>query len=129
MLEGTPDVPRQQTVLEKTQWLRAERGGFLQFHIKPGDAVEQGQAVATNTNLLGVEKNVVYSPFTGIVLGMTTLPAVTPGEPICHIGRLPLGMQPQKLARRRNQEQGLEGRLIDELATNFHVIEREDESG
>src|SRR5690606_19344962 len=32
MLEGEPDFPSYQIVIEKTKWLRAERGGFLHFH-------------------------------------------------------------------------------------------------
>ena len=78
MLEGEPAITEHQMVLTKTKWLRAERGGFLQFHVNPGDVVERGQPIATNTNLLGVEKSVLYSPYPGVVLGMTTLPAVAP---------------------------------------------------
>lgn len=126
MLEGEPDVPPQQTILCSSKWIRAERGGFLQFHIKPGDVVEKDQPLATNTNLLGVEKSVLYSPFNGVVIGMTTLPAVTPGEPVCHIGLLPKNMPSHRLTRKRSQDdEGLEGRLIDELSTNVLVVERE----
>lgn len=124
MIQGTADVPSQQTVLEHTKWIRAESGGFLQFHIKPGEVVEQGQPLATNTDLLGVEKSILLSPFGGVILGMTTLPAVTPGEPVCHIGRLPKHMQPARLSRKRSQDEGLEERLMDELSTNIHVVER-----
>ncbi len=124
MLEGTPEITEHQLVLTKTKWLRAERGGFLQFHVKPGDGVEQGQAIATNTNLLGVEKSVLYSPYAGVVLGMTTLPAVTPGEPICHLGRLPGRMPPARLTHHRALHDGLEERLMEELSTNVMVVER-----
>lgn len=124
MLPGRPEITEHQLSLTKTKWLRAERGGFLQFHVKPGDGVEKGQAIATNTNLLGVEKSVLYSPYAGVVLGMTTLPAVTPGEPICHLGQLPKAMQPARLTRNRAANEGLEERLIDELSTNVMVVER-----
>lgn len=124
MLPGRPEITEHQLALTKTKWLRAERGGFLQFHVKPGDGVEAGQAIATNTNLLGIEKSVLYAPYAGVVLGMTTLPAVTPGEPICHLGQLPKRMQPAKLSRNRAEHEGLEGRLLDELSTNVLVIER-----
>lgn len=124
MLPGRPEITEHQMALTKTKWLRAERGGFLQFHVKPGDGVEQGQAIATNTNLLGVEKSVLYSPYAGVVLGMTTLPAVTPGEPICHLGQLPKRMQPARLTLSRAKHDGLEERLMEELSTNVTVIER-----
>ncbi len=124
MLEGEPQITEHQLALTKTKWLRAERGGFLQFHVKPGDGVEPGQAIATNTNWLGVEKSVLYSPFAGVVLGMTTLPAVTPGEPICHLGQLPKRMKPSHLTLHRAANEGLEERLVEELSTNVMVIER-----
>lgn len=124
MLPGTPDIPAHQTVLEKTKWIRAERGGFLQFHVKPGEVVENGQALATHTNLLGVARSVLRSPFAGVILGMTTLPAVTPGEPVCHIGRLPHHMQPKHLTKQRVQNDGLEERLLGELSTNIHVVDQ-----
>ncbi len=127
MLEGEPDVPPQQTILTKTKWMRAERGGFLQFHIKPGDVVEKNQALATNTSLLGVEKSVLYAPFSGVIIGMTTLPAVTPGEPVCHIGLLPKHMQPNRMSQKRSQDEGLEERLLEELSTNVLVVERQDD--
>jgi predicted deacylase len=124
MLEGQPQITEHQLALTKTKWLRAERGGFLQFHVKPGDGVEQGQAIATNTNWLGVEKSVLYSPFAGVVLGMTTLPAVTPGESICHLGQLPKRMKASYFTNQRSENEGLEERLVEELSTSVLVIER-----
>lgn len=124
MLDGQPTASDHQLVLTRCKWLRAERGGFLQFHIKPGDVVASGQAIATSTNLLGVEKSVLYSPYAGVVLGMTTLPAVTPGEPICHLGELPKRMLPEQLTRHRAQSSGLEERLVEDLSTNVMVVER-----
>ncbi len=124
MLAGTPKVLQHQTVIHKTKWLRAQRGGFLQFHVKPGEVVEADQPIATNTNLLGVEKSTMNAPFAGVVIGMTTLPAVTPGEPVCHIGLLPASMQPAQMAHRRANNDGTEERLIDELSTNVMVVEK-----
>lgn len=124
MLEGQPAITEHQMVLTNTKWLRAERGGFLQFHVNPGDVVERGQAIATNTNLLGVEKSVLFSPYAGVVLGMTTLPAVTPGEPICHVGQLPSRMLPKRLSQHRAECDGPEERLVRELSTNVMVVRR-----
>ncbi len=124
MLDGAPETSEHQVVLQKTAWIRAEQGGFLQFHVKPGDSVEEGQALATNTSLLGAERSVRCAPFAGVVLGMTTLPAVTPGEPICHLGELPNGLSPAQLTGHRAQQPGLPQRLMDELSTNVMVVER-----
>lgn len=70
---------------DSTKWIRAKNGGFLQFHIAPGDIVEQDEPIATNSSLTGIEHNVIYAPRDGVVLGMTTLPSVAPGDPICHL--------------------------------------------
>ncbi|MEZ6134942.1 MAG: M14 family metallopeptidase [Pirellulaceae bacterium] len=126
MLDGTPRIPAHQIVINSSKWIRAQRGGFLQFHVKPGEIVEMGQPIATNTNLLGVEENTLVSPFAGIIIGMTTLPAVTPGESVCNIGRLPGSMRPQRMAAGRANADGIEERIVDQLGTNVTVIEKHD---
>lgn len=74
--------------VRQTQWVRATVGGILKFHVSPGDFVESGQPIVTNYSIMGVEQNVLSSPTHGIVLGMATMPAVKPGEPICNIATL-----------------------------------------
>jgi len=88
MTRAASDKLSTRLVVDHTRWVRAERGGFLWFHVGPGDVVDKGQPLATNTSLLGREKNVLTAPYGGIVIGMTTLPAVRPGEPVCHLGRI-----------------------------------------
>lgn len=85
MTEPAAQMPEHQTVVDRTTWVRSPRGGFLRFHIAPGDLVEKGQPIATGTSLVGHEHEVIAAPASGIVLGMTTLPAVAPGDPIVHI--------------------------------------------
>ncbi len=126
MLGGDDDSADHQVIVQKSKWIRADRGGFLQFHIKPGDVIEEGDPLATNTTLLGNETNVITSPFNAVVIGMTTLPAVSPGEPVCNLGRLPKSTDPRRLTRLRTKEAGLEEQLADELASNVLVFDRED---
>ena len=123
MLDFDEQSPEYQVVIEKSKWIRAERGGFLQFHVKPGDIIEKDQPVATNTNLLGHEHSVLVSPFDAVVIGMTTLPATSPGEPVCNLGKLPKGTRPSEFRRLRKEEGGLEGRVVEELASNVMVVE------
>lgn len=123
MLEGESESPEQQIIVNRTNWVRANSGGFLQFHVNPGEVVQKGQALATNTNLLGIEQNVVTAPFDGVVIGMTTLPAVSPGEPIFHIGKLPKSMKRARFSRLRSADEGLPDRLVGDLSSNVHVIE------
>jgi hypothetical protein len=63
-----------------------------------------------------------------VVIGMTTLPAVSPGEPVCHLGKLPKGVKPASLRRKRRKEDGLETQLVNELASNVMVVERDEAS-
>ena len=128
MLEGKLQRPAFQVVVSRSKWIRAEYGGFLQFHITPGDIVEKNQPLATNTTLLGHDRNVLLAPFDAVVVGMTTLPAIGPGEPLCNLGKLPRGTKPADLRRLRSQEAGLGERLSDDLASNVLVVEPSAES-
>jgi len=92
--------------------------------VTPGDIIEKGQALATNTTLLGSENATLHAPFDAIVVGMTTLPAVSPGEPVCNLGCLPSNLDAATLRRRRLNEDGLEERLSEDLASNLLVVER-----
>ncbi len=123
MLDGPVERPAFQIIVKKSKWIRAERGGFMRFHIRPGDIIEQDQPIATNTTLLGEEHSVLYAPFDAVVIGMTSLPTVSPGEPVCNLGKLPKGSTPADLRRLRAEEGGLEHRLSEELASNILVVD------
>lgn len=123
MLDGRAENPAAQVVIKKSKWIRAEQGGFLHFHVKPGDIIEKGQPLVTNSTILGREHNTLDAPFNAVVLGMTSLPATSPGEPICNLGKLPRGYRPAELRQLRLEADGLEQRVSDELASNVHVVE------
>ncbi|MEZ4268539.1 MAG: M14 family metallopeptidase [Myxococcota bacterium] len=123
MLAGEADLPDYQVIINKSKWVRADFGGFLQFHVQPGDIVEEGQPLATNTTLLGRELSMLRAPFDGVVIGMATLPSVTPGEPVCNLGKLPTGTKAAELRRLRGRKHTLEDQIADELSTNVMVVE------
>lgn len=125
MLDGPRQKPAFQVVIETSKWIRAENGGFLQFHVQPGEIVTKDQPLASNTTLLGDTRNTVVAPFNGIVVGMTSLPAVSPGEPICHLGMLPDGQDPSRLRDLRAGRNGLGQRLTEDLATNVLVVDHD----
>ncbi len=127
MIDGVIERPDLQVIVEHARWVRADRGGFLQFHVRPGQVVEKNQPLATNTDLMGREQAVLVSPFQGVVIGMTTLPAISPGEPVCHIGQLPHDTAPEEIHESRTEEHGLEERTVEELASNVLVVQREPE--
>ena len=125
MIDGEIDRPETQVVIESTKWVRADRGGFLQFHVRPGQVVDKDQPLATNNSLLGHEKSLMVAPFSGVILGMTTLPAVSPGEPVCHVGRLEADSHAYELRENRAEAKSLERKTVKDLASNVLVVKRE----
>lgn len=123
MLDQPAVSPDYQVTVKKSKWIRAEKGGFLEFHIKPGEVIEKGQPISTNTNLLGRDRHTVCAPFNAVVIGMTTLPAISPGDPICNLGMLPKKFKPSELRRLRVKEQGLEERVVEELSSSLLVVD------
>ena len=129
MVEGEIKKPAYQIVVDSTKWLRAEHGGFLQFHVAPGDIVEAGDPVATNTSLTGERNDVIEAPRDGVVLGMTTLPSVAPGDPICHLAYPKAGaLRKAERAIDSMPEDHLHERAREDLARNIVVQEPEDEA-
>lgn len=128
MITDAKESPPYQIVIEKSKWIRAERGGFLDFHIQPGDVVEKDQAIATNTTILGESHSTVHAPFNGVVMGMTSLPSISPGEPICNLGKLPKKYSPSKLEKMRIKEDGLEQQVLDELGSSVLVTDPPEET-
>jgi len=119
MLAGEHEPPAFQMTIEHSKWIRADHGGFMQFHINPGDLVEKGQPLITNTTLLGREQKTLRAPFDGIVIGMTSLPAIGPGEAVCNLGKLPDGFSPHDLTQKRFSKDGLGQRVSDDLSSNM----------
>jgi predicted deacylase len=129
IVEGSKRQPDYRLTIAKTKWIRAEFGGILQFHVSPGDIVETGQDVATNSDLHGKELRVIQSPVNGVVIGMTTLPVVTPGDAICHIAVVNRGLVAFRRARARVCTPDLHERLREDLSTSIAVTKPDEESG
>ena len=126
MLEGKVRRPPIQLIIETTKWVRADNGGFLQFHVQPGEIVDKDQPLATNTTLLGERISTLVAPFNAIIIGMTSLPSVAPGEPVCHLGQLPDDLDTEALRETRSGKRGLAHRLTSDLATNVLVVDPEE---
>ncbi|MCL7927109.1 MAG: succinylglutamate desuccinylase/aspartoacylase family protein [marine benthic group bacterium] len=122
MIEGEIVEPEFRVVVEDTKWIRAERGGFLKFHVHPGDPVDKGQPLATNTSLSGEDLYTLKAPKRAIVLGMTTLPAVSPGDPVAHLGYpSPRAFKKMERAIGKLPDDSLLARLHDDLASNVLI--------
>ena len=126
MLEGKPNKPPFQLIVTKTTWVRAPMGGILDFHARPGDLVRQNECLATMSSIFGQEQSSLLAPVNGIVLGMTTMPAVKPGGPVYHIAALPKRKFQQAQQYLKNGERkGLFGRVRRELTSAIAFREHE----
>lgn len=126
LVDQAPPAPRRVPIVtDSTTWVRADAGGFLTFHVGPGDIVREGQPLATATTLLGNpvedDRGDICSPADGIIIGMTTLPATHPGTPICHIARLPQGLSPEDVEDMRTRPTDLQEQIRTDLAANIRV--------
>lgn len=124
MVDGKVEQPAYRVETDATKWVRAKHGGFLEFHVAPGDIVAENDPIATNTDLMGDEHNVICAPRDGVILGMTTLPSVSPGDPVCHLAYPRQGVLDKvERAVRRLDEDSLHERMRDDLARNVMVTE------
>lgn len=124
MIKGKVASCEHQIVCDSTKWLRAQSGGFLQFHVSPGDTLVKDQKITTNTGLLGNEIGTIHAPCPGIIIGMSTMPAVSPGDPVVHVA-----LSTKKDIKELEEfvdsidDESLEGRTRDDFATNIHITE------
>ncbi len=127
MIPGQPEEPPYRIETDASSWVRATHGGFLQFHVAPGEIVDKDQPIATNTDLLGDEQHVIRAPRDGIILGMTTLPSVAPGDPVCHLAYTTSGVLDKAgRAVQRLGSDSLHERVKDDLARSMHITEHEE---
>jgi predicted deacylase len=126
MIDKRGRDPLYQATVRRSVWVRATAGGLLDYHVAPGDVVEKGQAVATSMTLLGEEQHVITAPFGGVVIGMTTLPAVMPGDPVIHLGQIVGGYRRIMKVVKAASSKTLHERLRTDLQTNVVVVERDD---
>lgn len=128
MTDETPEPSPIQHRIKTTRWTRAERGGFLEFHVAPGEVVRKDQPLATAYSLLGAERDAIVSPIDAVVIGMTTLPAATPGEPVIHLGQISASLAEELQSKRSvRQIDPLHGQVKEDLATNIVVTQRDAE--
>lgn len=130
MVPGEPRQPAYRVETDATQWVRAKHGGFLEFHVAPGAIVTKDEPLATNTDLVGEEQGILRAPRDGIILGMTTIPSVAPGDPVCHLAFT------RKSALRKVEgvvdklkDNSLHQRVREDLARSVTVTDRDPSAG
>ncbi len=123
MMDGDPADPPFQSLIRRSVWVRADRGGVLKYHVAPGDVVKQDQLLAVNLDIFGGEQNRLMSPVDGVILGMSTMPLAKPGDAIFHVGVAPeaIGRLEKRMSRPKGQ--ALHHQIRENLATNILVKE------
>lgn len=88
MMPGEPVLPPLPLRVADTHWIRSKKGGILELRVDLGQPLRRGQAISVHTNPFGRERSQLKAPHAGIVLGLTQLPLVHPGDAICHVARV-----------------------------------------
>jgi len=88
MLAGSPAGPPLAMIVERTQWVRSRAGGILDSRVELGQPLRRGGEVGLLTNPFGRDRSLLKAPCGGLVLGLTQVPLVHPGDPVCHLARL-----------------------------------------
>ena len=89
MLPGAVQQPPVRLVLQRTRWVRAKVGGIVDLMVELGQPLRRGDPISVHTNPFGRGQSVLSSPHGGLVLGLTQIPLVHPGDAVCHLA--PLG--------------------------------------
>ncbi|MEO1365981.1 MAG: succinylglutamate desuccinylase/aspartoacylase family protein, partial [Acidobacteriota bacterium] len=121
MVGGQVERPPYQVTLRDRRWIRARNGGFLRFHVSPGEIVERHQPIATNTRLTGETVSQIKAPRGGIVLSMTTLPSVAPGDPICHLAFPRSDLRRVERVVESLEDDSLHEQTREDLATSLNL--------
>jgi len=89
MLPGAVQQPPVRLVLRRTRWVRAKVGGIVDLKVELGQPLRRGDPISVHTNPFGRGQSMLSSPHGGLVLGLTQIPLVHPGDAVCHLA--PLG--------------------------------------
>jgi predicted deacylase len=85
MIEGQPEIPREQLISTETIQVKSGKGGFLRPTVHLGDKVSKGQVMAEITNSFCELIERVEAPEDGYVTRMTTTLTVCSGDRIGHL--------------------------------------------
>jgi len=86
MLPGEPEPRPSPVRMRDFVWLRAERSGFFRRSVTAGDTVATGQILGETVDLWGEPCATTVSPVDGVVLFVTTSPAIAGDGLIVGIG-------------------------------------------
>ncbi|HET9261079.1 MAG TPA: succinylglutamate desuccinylase/aspartoacylase family protein [Acidimicrobiia bacterium] len=73
------------TLIRRTRWMRARRGGIADIEVKLGDYVSKGETVASISDAFGSRPTQVRSTESGWVLARSLRPLVNSGDSLVHV--------------------------------------------
>lgn len=85
-IEGKPDIPAQQTVVNRFVSVLSDKGGFVYYKVKLNDHLKAGDPIAEIRDVYGNVCEVVNSPEEGIFWSHPVYPMVASGGIIGKIG-------------------------------------------
>jgi predicted deacylase len=89
--------PHKEPVVARSSfWVRAPKGGILRTHVRLGEKVEKTTLLASISDPFGNQEMSLISPYSGIVIGRSSLPLVNEGDAIFHVARF---FRPTEAAR------------------------------
>jgi predicted deacylase len=75
--------------LDTEHWIRASSSGLCEIFGKVGTFVKRGTRIARISDPFGTEqKEEIFAPFSGIIIGKNSLPILNEGEPILHLAEV-----------------------------------------
>jgi predicted deacylase len=86
MQDGKPEPLPAPTLVHDFVWVRAEQGGFFRKAIAAGDMLKVGEPLGEMVDLWGEPRATIASPVDGVVLFVTTSPAITDNGLLVGIG-------------------------------------------
>jgi len=85
MIEGQPELPREQLISSETIQVKSGKGGFLHLTVHLGERVKKGQLMAEITNSFYELIERIEAPADGYVTRISTTPTVCSGDRIGHL--------------------------------------------
>lgn len=86
MLAGDPTPAPSRVCSRRFAWLHASEAGWWRSEVGPGDEVTAGERLGAIEDLFGDERLSIEAPEDGIVLFMTSVPAVERNGILCGLG-------------------------------------------
>jgi len=87
MIDWEVQEPRFQVIVKVSEWI-GRSGRDPRIQVRTRTSPVRGDEIAVVSTPFGREVTTLRSAADGLVIGITTIPLVQPGDAICHIAKL-----------------------------------------